>query len=1218
MHALRIRRLLRAFLGICAFSICAYGNPCTSADSGAAYTHAVSAGAASRVTAQHLRSPLPLSFEVNHGQADSRAKFLARGRDVGLFFTDQGAVLALTKPAPLDDHRLPGAPLQRDAALPQTRQSLALRYQFAGANRHPRIEALDPLPGHSNYFIGNDPKYWRTDIPQSRCVRYHEVYPGVDVVYYGKDGQLEFDVEAAADVDLAQVRLHVDGADSLALDDEGNLLLNTALGVLTQRKPVVYQMIGSERRELRGGYLLRDIRRDKSAHEVAFQVADYDRRYAVVLDPSLVFAKLVGGTGYDDGYGVAVDSSGNSYVAGSTNSPVFPTTPGAYQTAHAGYDAFITKISADGTTLIYSTLIGGNGSDIAYGIGIDNSGNAYITGSTSSTNFPLVNALQSTPKSGFVTALNAAGNGLNYSTYLDASGGYAAVAVDASGNAYVTGQTYSTSFPVSPGAFQATNAGSGDAFVAKLNAAGGRVYATYLGGTAYEEGRAIAIDSDGDAYIAGDTMSASFNGVIPAKLGPLGGGDMLIAELNPQGTGLVYATEIGGTGLDEAIGIAVDGGHQVYFTAFSNSGDLPPTTPPQHTGVNEAYIGHLDDSGTVLYDFTWYGATDGTQAYGYAIDLDEARQSLYVAGQIQSYPGANSLGNTPSINSVPTLDCASSCWATTGAFLLQYSINPLTLASATRVTGGSATNAIFNAVAHGPVSGRVAAVGSSDGNPPTTVATNVIAGGATSAGSSISINQGGDDLVEAIVDFLSSNADLPPEIDKYFTPAEIDQGQQVLLTIAITNPNIATTLRDFQLHDSLPACLLVVDPDSVVLAPPSCAASMGWNFNPGAGRPPLHDVFLGKSALSPGESCSITFKVQADGSAPCDNVTDIPTVSFVNNGKAAKAHLEVISPPLKVWTAGGANTNTSNGANWNTGTAPVSYDNELFPIIVGKPTLLTTYDDPVEVNQMSFSGDNYTVIGSPGPVKLRAGVNNSGANNTFSAQIKAMLPLVFANNPAAAKLNMTGGIDLNGNNVDCTGPGTCSFDGPITGTGDVGCDGPGTCDVNASPSFIGNFNVAGSKLFMNIPIESEAVKLSANGTVRGTCSSFGDIVINDNGDFHPCTGTTQCTPTVASVTCNGGSIELDCAVNNTSCSSVNASGAVQINPGTTLKVNFQTQPTVGATFNNLITTPGTISGCFGETAATPANVLLVAQCTSSSVSAIVRAVDDLFHSSFGG
>ena len=1220
MHSLSKRPSLPALWPVCAFSICSFvWNIAHAADDAAAVA-----------SAPHIRSTnrLPLSFEVNRGQADSRAKFLARGRDVGLFFTDQGAVLALTQPAHRDDHRLPGAQLQRDAAIPQSRSSLALRYQFAGANRHPKIEALDPLPGHSNYFIGNDPKQWRTDIAQYRRVRYHDVYPGVDVVYYGKDGQLEFDVEAAAGVDLTQVRLRVGGADSLALDDEGNLQLHTAFGVLTQRKPVVYQMIDGERRELNGEYVLRDLRRDKTAHEVAFRVADYDRRYALVLDPTLIFAKLVGGTGADDGNGVAVDASGNSYVTGYTNSTGFPTTVGAYQTTHFGQDAFISKISADGTTLIYSTLIGGNSTDEANAIAVDSNGNAYITGRTLSANFPLKNALQSTlatSDAAFVTSLNAAGNGLNYSTYL---GGQTAfdgstigygIAVDAAGNAYVGGFTYGSTIPVSVGAFQTTYAGGGDAFVVKIGPTGSLGYGTYLGGTAYDEARAIAVDNEGDAYIAGGTGSTSFNGVVPNTIGP---GTIWIAELNPAGTGLVYVSKIGSSdGSEEALGIAVDGGHQVYFSAYSNGTDLPPTAPPQHAGVFEAYIGHLDDSGTVLYDFTWYGATDGTQDYGYAINLDEARQSLYVGGKLQSFSGADSLGNAPSINPVPGLDCAGSCVGATGAFLLQYTINPLTLASATRVSGGSGTNAIFNAVAHDPVSGHVAAVGTTDGNPPTTVASNAIESRPAPAGASVSTNAGGDDFVEALVDYGNT---LHVVVGKYFKPPELRNDQEADLVFVVTNPSEFAALTSLILGDLLPACLELV-PISPTLSPPQCLRPQTTQFANGQ-----FDIDINPAAipLPPNTTCKITFKVKAKNGfvGNCTNITNTGNGQFEGGSnslirpvtatlevtaalkKTLKAPARPSGPAIAIITSAGS---MSDGANWVGGVAPVDGDDVVFPSGVTQSVWTNDLPAVQRLNLVTLSGTGYNLGG--GTFNLLAGVYNSGASNTFSAPIRASLPISLTSDPVGAVLNLSGSMDPNGQFIALEGAGNTFVSAPIIGTGDVGVGGPGAVTLSVSPGFTGNLNVAGGVLYANVSV-SQPISVFRAGLLRGT-GPFGAVTVDDSGDVFPGTSATPAALSIASLTINGGFIELAFAANNASYSSVNASGAVQLNGGT-LKLDLATQPTVGTTFSSLITAPGTITGCFGQATATPPNVFVKPQCTANAVSAIVVAVDGIFRNGF--
>ena len=349
----------------------------------------------------------PLVFEANRGQADARVRYLARSGGFNVFLTDSGAVLALgtgqTPTLPVRDKHADARELapwlasSPEPAEPATTTQLALHYQFADANSQPRIEGIDPLPGRSNYLIGDDPRQWHIGIPQYARVRYREVLPGVDVVYYGNNGRLEFDVEVAPGVDLASVRLRIDGADALDLDANGDLKVRTALGELRQRKPVVYQMIAGQRHEIRGGYALLDREARGDAHALAFAVPDYDARVALVLDPMLDTSFLFGGTGSDTATAVAADASGNWYIAGYTSSSgagVFPTTAGAYQTANAGNtDVFVRKLSNDGATVIYSTLIGGGGQDTATGIGVDANGIAYISGNTQSANFPTANAL---------------------------------------------------------------------------------------------------------------------------------------------------------------------------------------------------------------------------------------------------------------------------------------------------------------------------------------------------------------------------------------------------------------------------------------------------------------------------------------------------------------------------------------------------------------------------------------------------------------------------------------------------------------------------------------------------------------------------------------------------------------------------------------------------------------------------------------------------------
>ncbi len=302
---------------------------------------------------------LPLSFEANRGQTDPQVKFVARGSGYTLFLTRRGeAVLALRKPAPQRDPVKPAslvsmsATLNPDAAGPPA----IVRMKLVGANAKARVEALEELPGKANYFIGNDPKKWRSNVPLYAKVRYREVYPGVDLVYHGNQQQLEHDFVVAPGADPRSIMLNLAGAEKLSLDPQGALLLAVKDGELRLDKPHIYQEVDGARREIAGGYILKD------AKQVGFQVAAYDATRPLIIDPTLFYSTYLGGNNTDVGYGIAADAAGNAYVTGYTCSSNFPTTPGAFQTAtQGGCDAFVTKLNPAGSApLVYSTYLGGN------------------------------------------------------------------------------------------------------------------------------------------------------------------------------------------------------------------------------------------------------------------------------------------------------------------------------------------------------------------------------------------------------------------------------------------------------------------------------------------------------------------------------------------------------------------------------------------------------------------------------------------------------------------------------------------------------------------------------------------------------------------------------------------------------------------------------------------------------------------------------------------
>ena len=423
---------------------------------------------------------LPLAFEPNRGQTDGQVKFLTRGRGFTFYLTPSETVLALRGSVPGAAAGVTeGAAQEQNVSETQS----VLRIELAGANHSAKIEPQRRLPGITNYLIGSDPSQWRTHIPNYARVLYRQVYPGVDAVYYGNEGRLETDFMVAAGKDPGVIRMKFTGAERTEVNSAGDLVLTTATGDVKLAKPVLYQQVKGERREVVGAYRL------LSANEAGFVVGRYDSTRALVIDPTLVYSTYLGGSGMngDTGNAIAVDAAGEAFVTGSTSSTDFPT-QSARQAALGGTgatNAFVTKLSATGSALVFSTYLGGSTFDSGEAIALDSANEPYIAGFTRSTDFPKTNRLLlNGSQDGFVTKLSADGSTLLFSFYLGGENDDKAsgIAVDGSGNAYVTGDTASTLFPASQGAFQSSLAGSDNAFVSKFNTNGALVWATYLGG----------------------------------------------------------------------------------------------------------------------------------------------------------------------------------------------------------------------------------------------------------------------------------------------------------------------------------------------------------------------------------------------------------------------------------------------------------------------------------------------------------------------------------------------------------------------------------------------------------------------------------------------------------------------------------------------------------------------------------------------------------------
>jgi hypothetical protein len=565
---------------------------------------------------------LPLAFESNQGQTDARVGFLARGPGSNIFLTANEAVLTL--------------PRAGAAAATQP----VVRMKLVGAAANPQMEGVGALAGTVNYMRGRDAANWHTKVPTYRQVRYSGVYPGIDLVYYGQQLQLEYDFVVAPGADPDAIRLAFAGVGQTTVDARGDLVLDAQGGAsLRFQKPVIYQVDGARRRIVEGSYVRH------GAHEIGFRVGAYDRSRPLVIDPVLSYSTYLGGTGTDYANGIAVDATGAVYVSGFTSSGDFPTANALQRTRNgSGTDLFIAKLTPDGTSLVYATYLGGSGDESGGYIAVDSAGAAYVIGSSSSSDFPTVNALQaanSGDHAAVIAKLSADGSQLVYSTYLGPSSFGRAIAVDTAGAAYIAGMTGSIEFPlVNP--VQPTLHGATDAFVAKLAPDGSALlYSTYLGGSLSQGATDIAVDSLGAAYVVGTMEAAPGFPTVNPLPGPGGGFDAFIAKFAPDGT-LVYSSPLGGTTDEGATGIAVDASGAAYVTGYTHSNDFPTVNALQSQllGTADAFVVKIAPEGGAMLYATFLGGLEDDFGDDIAVD---AAGSAHIAGTTYSpdFPTVN-------------------------------------------------------------------------------------------------------------------------------------------------------------------------------------------------------------------------------------------------------------------------------------------------------------------------------------------------------------------------------------------------------------------------------------------------------------------------------------------------------------------------------------------------------------------------------------------------
>lgn len=948
---------------------------------------------------------MPLFFEPNQGQTDGRVKFLARGNGYTLFLTGDEAVLKLRTGRSQDSN--PSAAV--------------VRMSLAGATPNPAVTGDGALPGKSNYLIGNRPSAWHPNIPQFARVRYHGIYPGVDLVYYGSQGRLEYDFEVAPNGDAGQVALRFPEPAKLQLQSNGDLLLSVAGGNVRLQAPNVYQVVGSETREVAGKFVLR------AQNEVGFELGPYDRSRALIIDPVLSYSSYLGGSG-DEACSaagingavtpgcpaIAVDTALNVYVAGSTTSADFPVvpvdtcpptnTPAAFQCANAGgADVFVTKFSPSTSsppyTITFSTYLGGDGNDTSAGVAVDSGFNVDVAGTTASTNFPTLNGFQTTPPSAdnhaFLSQLTPDGSALLYSTYLGGTGtdNATGLAVDFRSKLYVVGTTNSGDFPTTNGAFQVTPKATNQYFLSKLDplligtpslvystyiggslaasvdgvTAGGGIavdtvtpnpnvyvtggtdfsdlttlnatqlytagldvwaakfdltaatgaqlkYLTYLGGTGDEIGYGITADSTGNAYIAGSTTSTDFAftpgtgvetfqaalscpGVTPPAPCPLP--DAFLAKLGVPCTGtgcsttnvpLNYFTYLGGSGSDVGLGVAADTIQGARITGTTDSTDLPFLNAFQSTlgGGVDAFVARIDTLATTAtapgHSLSYLGGS-GNDA-GTSITTDAATGTVsqgaaYVAGETFS-------GDFPTLSPVQgSLNGASDAFVTKVGPFVNLMFSPAPTATPNPLGFGNQVTFKYTIVNNGDQVNNVTfssavPAGSTFVSANLGTGTNTCTGGST--GTVVcnigSMNSAGTATANVIV--------IPtPPTTPNTAPTSLPDSAQV--SVAGGNPvtaSVTATVNDFTLNNPPPA------PASATVVAGQFA-TYTVTVTP-TGPIPSSVTMSCSSGLPTGAACSFT----------------TPTIPNLSNGSAVSDTLNIsttmrTTTTVDLWHGGG-------------------------------------------------------------------------------------------------------------------------------------------------------------------------------------------------------------------------------------------------------------------------------------------------------------------------
>ncbi len=549
----------------------------------------------SKVVPQNQYGKLPMYFTPNAGQIKKDVKYYSSGSGYSFFFTNNGVTYSFAKAG-----------------------SKTLKINFIGANADANIIGNEKQDAKVNYLKGSNPKNWQTNVPTYSGITYQGIYPGIDIAYKGTNQQLKYEFYLKPGADYKQINLAYQGANSLSLDKGGNLLIKTNWGTLKDTKPYTYQIVNGKKTVIQSNYAV-------NGNKASFNLGKYNSSYPVVIDPSLTFSTFLGNSSSDAALDIAVDGIGNTYITGYNKD------------ASNRNDVFVAKLNPAGSGLVYSTYFGGGSDDSGNEIAIDSSGNAYITGYTNSSNFPVtLNSYDKTyggNTDAFIAKLNSTGSALVYSTYLGGSGNDISdsIVIDSYGNAYVTGGT-DTGFPTTAGAYDTTANGNSDAFVAKINSTGSAlVYSTYLGGSGNDNGNSIVVDSLGNTYVTG---LADFGFPVISHDKSYNGGlsDAFLTKLNSAGSALSISSYLGGTYEDYANALFMDKDNNLYITGVTKSSDFFVTAnanDPTYNGGYDVFLTRVDLKNFSNIYSSFFGGNTDDHSYDVAVDDNN---NVYMTG----------------------------------------------------------------------------------------------------------------------------------------------------------------------------------------------------------------------------------------------------------------------------------------------------------------------------------------------------------------------------------------------------------------------------------------------------------------------------------------------------------------------------------------------------------------------------------------------------------